>query len=65
MQNFIVLGLVPGTDIQFTFGSWLVLCLSLAALLLVFWLRHHIRAFVLSWYVAHLIRRHKLTLTLQ
>ncbi|MGH7237013.1 MAG: hypothetical protein ACREGF_00570 [Candidatus Saccharimonadales bacterium] len=32
MQNFIVLGLVPGTDIQISFLVWLAGALSLAGL---------------------------------
>jgi hypothetical protein len=41
MQNFIVLGLIPGTDIQITFAMWLIIALGLVVLFLlaILWLR--------------------------
>lgn len=37
MQNFIVLGYIPGTQIQITFGSWL----CIVALFAAFYVRSH------------------------
>lgn len=65
MQNFIVLGLIPGTDLQFNFETWLMICAGLAALFILFRLRHSIRALVLGWYVAYLIKHHELTPSLR
>jgi hypothetical protein len=46
MQNFIVLGLIPGTDVQITFEMWLIGAASLLFIITLLGLRHK-----------HLIRR--------
>jgi hypothetical protein len=48
MDSLLVLGLVPGTDIQITFFSWLCAALCLVALLVLLYVkRRHIIMFLL------------------
>lgn len=44
MSEFIVLGQIPGTQIQITFVFWVVLMLALSALSLI-WIGHRVHAF--------------------
>ena len=44
MSEFIVLGLIPGTQLQITFHFWIVLVLLCTALALV-WLGHRAHVF--------------------
>ena len=60
MQNFIVLGYVPGTHIQITFGGWLMVSAAVILLAMLFYIRHSFKAWVLSWYVDYLIRHRQL-----
>jgi hypothetical protein len=49
MQNFIVLGLVPGTGLQITFIGWIISSLIvLDALCVIFFIRKHL---VRNWLV--------------
>lgn len=63
MQSFLVLGLVPGTNIQINFALWVGFIVSLLSL---FWLvrlapkRHAIRAYFIARKVARLIDRYQL-----
>ena len=60
MQNFIVLGLIPGTDIQITFEMWLISAASLLFLILLlgFWHRHLFRTWLILAYLILITRRH-------
>lgn len=60
MQNFLVLGYIPGTDIQISFTVWLTAILLGAAVWLAIRERDSLRAAVLAWYVARLIKHHQL-----
>ncbi len=57
MQNFIVLGIVPGTHIQLTFSLWLTIVASLCgALILVRLLMMlHLRNYLISRKIAGVI----------
>jgi hypothetical protein len=44
MQNFIVLGYIPGTQIQINFTGWLVITASLVCMSLIINLLHRHRA---------------------
>jgi len=57
MQNFIVLGIIPGTNIQLNFTAWLYVCITLVTTSLVMYERHAIRSWLLSHYVAYRINR--------
>lgn len=48
MQNFIVLGYIPGTHIQITFYAWLVSC-ALFGLLAFIWFKSDV---VRTWLVS-------------
>lgn len=58
MQNLIVLGLVPGTQIQINFFGWLAIISMSLLILSLATKRHTVRAAILSWYVARLIRHY-------
>lgn len=60
MQNFLVLGLVPGTHFQITFTMWLGFVLVLAAVRWSARERYTLKAWVLAGYAAILIRRRHL-----
>jgi hypothetical protein len=60
MQNFIVLGIIPGTQIQIDFYTWLIIFSSLFVLSVLALKRHSLRTAVLAWYVARLIRHQRL-----
>ena len=54
MQNFIVLGLIPGTQIQINFGLWLVLAggfIGIALLRIALRYRRTLSIIVLSFYM--------------
>ncbi len=55
MQNFIVLGYVPGTQIQINFYSWLLCFVVFAAILIWLFGRKIIQQWLLGWRVAHII----------
>lgn len=59
MQNFIVLGLIPGTDIQITFEMWLIGAASLLFLitLLGLWHRLLIRMWLIFVYLMLIAKR--------
>lgn len=57
MQDFIVLGLIPGTHFQLNFIYWLYIASSLVVLSFLLIYRHKIRAAWLGWRVARLINR--------
>lgn len=64
MQNFIVLGIVPGTNFQTTFSFWLAVSLVLGSLpvaIRVWRKRHAVIAVVLAWYIFRQISRRQLT----
>ena len=63
MQDFIVLGIIPGTDYQLTFTFWLAVAGTLVVLpvLVRLWRRRYaFAAILLSLYVARLISRRRL-----
>jgi hypothetical protein len=67
MQNFIVLGWIPGTHIQITFQLWMQLVVVLLAISLVVYVVRHRRALLVSFlslYVRRIIRDSQLTLSL-
>jgi hypothetical protein len=43
MYSFIVLGIVPGTNIQISFQAWLLMLAGLVALIMVFIASHRLR----------------------
>jgi len=60
VQDFIVLGIIPGTDFQTTFNFWLAVGLSFVALLYVpryAVLRRHIRTYLTARQIARTIDR--------
>jgi hypothetical protein len=63
MQNIIVLGLVPGTHFQVTFLAWSAVMGTWFAVRLYMKERQALRAFLLAWYVARLIKHRKLVTT--
>ena len=63
MQNFIVLGIIPGTNIQTTFTFWVAVAAILVAipLLVGAWRRRYaVIAYIIAIRVAWLIDRHQL-----
>ena len=61
MYELIVLGFIPGTQMQISFGVWLVLTTILVAAML-FWKTHRLDVFhtwFIAWRIAHTIRRQK------
>lgn len=67
MQNFIVLGWVPGTHIQITFQLWIQLVIIiLTGRAGISAIHHHrgIAIFILGLYVRRIIRERELTLSM-
>lgn len=60
MQNFLVLGYVPGTDFQINFTMWLSAIMLGTLVWVALHEKHTIRAVILAWYVARLIKHHQL-----
>lgn len=60
MQNFLVLGYVPGTDFQINFTMWLCAIILGALVWIALREKYTIRAIVLAWYVAWLVKHHQL-----
>jgi hypothetical protein len=62
MQNLIVLGLVPGTHIQITFGLWMLCAVILGTLLGIFIMHrlHVMRSWVVAGVLAVTNRRSRL-----
>lgn len=60
MQNLLVLGQVPFTNIYINFWGWLMIVIIGAPLIVLYHRRDGIPAWLLSIYVAWLIRHHKL-----
>lgn len=56
MQDFIVLGLIPGTQFQINFMLWLYISFSLFLSILILKERHQLHAAWLAWRVARLIK---------
>ncbi len=56
MQNFIVLGYVPGTHIQINFTGWLIVFCSLVLSMLIIRSRWALRTWLMAWLVARVIR---------
>ena len=66
MQNFLVLGYIPGTQIQITFGLWLqfvATILLVSALYRAYRHRRGLAVFILSLYVRHIIKDQQLLIT--
>lgn len=62
MQDFIVLGLIPGTSIQITFNYWVYAAISLLALSLVkaVWRRRDtIRTYIVALLISRVIARYQ------
>ena len=59
MQNFIVLGFIPGTDIQITFTMWLISALSIlfVSLLVGVWHSRIVHTWFLLAYLVLIMRR--------
>jgi hypothetical protein len=60
MQNFIVLGIIPGTNFQTSFNFWLLVGIGLASLPALLFLahkRHAVRAYFAARKVARLINQ--------
>ena len=57
MQNFIVLGIIPGTNVQIDFTTWLVGCTALILVSVLLRERHVLHSWVLSHYVAYRLNR--------
>ena len=60
MQNFIVLGIIPGTDFQITFNFWLLAAVLLASLPLVrraWHQRNNVRVYIVSMQLNWVIDR--------
>jgi hypothetical protein len=58
MQNFIVLGIIPGTDYQTTFTFWLVVAaivLGLLSLPRIVYMLGRMRRSYAMWQIAHTI----------
>ena len=63
MQNFIVLGIIPGTNLQTTFNFWLSVAICTASIPLIAWAWRHrygVIAYIIALRVAWLIDRHQL-----
>ncbi|MFA5003738.1 MAG: hypothetical protein WC498_00450 [Candidatus Saccharimonadales bacterium] len=60
MKELIVLGLVPGTNIQISFLGWIIIFSTSFFVVVAFKRRFTVRSWILAWYVAHLIRRYRL-----
>ncbi len=63
MQNFIVLGIIPGTDIQTTFTFWLMVAIGFCALVslpFVFGAVRRLRAFIVAYRIARTIEQFEL-----
>lgn len=63
MQNFIVLGIIPGTSIRITFNFWLCTVVSLLCLVLMknLWQRRAtIRSFIIALMISRFIARGRL-----
>lgn len=58
MQDIIVLGLVPGTNIQISFVFWLICSIAAAVILFAALKRYVLRAWILAGYVSYLVMRH-------
>ena len=61
MQNFIVLGYVPGTHIQINFSTWLIVFLLFSSLTFVALRQRQIRYRIVALRLAYHIRQHQLT----
>jgi len=62
MQDFIVLGIIPGTSIQITFNYWLYAAISLLALSLlkaVWRRRSSIREYIVALLISRVIARYQ------
>lgn len=59
MQNLIVLGFIPGTDVQITFTMWLVsaLIIVLVVMLVIIWHSRLARNWLLLAYFVFVMRR--------
>lgn len=65
MQNFIVLGIIPGTDFQTTFMFWVCTAAGFTATLVaVHYLpkRHALRAYLAARKIARLIKHYELVM---
>jgi hypothetical protein len=63
MQNFIVLGIIPGTSIQLNFNFWLItgVLFTLTPFLLAAWRRRtHMQAYLVGYLLLRTIDRHQL-----
>jgi len=62
MQNLIVLGLVPGTNIQITFHTWFIGTILLGVLVLLFalWRTRHVLHNLVLGFNAYLLSHRRL-----
>lgn len=60
MQNFIVLGIIPGTNVQLDFTAWLIISASLLIASLLIHERRNIKWLLTSRYVAFRLNHLKL-----
>lgn len=63
MQNFIVLGIVPGTNLQITFTFWLFAAAALMALLVARYAwrqRKHVRVYLVAIQLSRFIDRYRI-----
>jgi hypothetical protein len=62
MQDFIVLGIIPGTSVQLTFNFWLYVGIALICMpvLRALWRRKGmVRSYVIAYYVARTIDQYQ------
>ena len=57
MQNFIVLGYIPGTQIQLSFTTWLLVFMLFIIITAYILKRRNLRYRVAAMRIAHLIRK--------
>jgi len=60
MQNFIVLGFIPGTQVQITFKMWLIGFAAFVFLTTLVFRRKALRSWLVAYCVSHAIRHLKL-----
>ena len=62
MQNFIVLGLIPGTNLEITFALWLLGGAAIAAMVFAWHLQrtHRVRNWLIATTIAWTIRHRQL-----
>ena len=60
VQNFIVLGMVPGTQVQISFSDWLLFLASTLLAILLARSRRDIQAWLLSKYISRLVKHSRL-----